>query len=255
MYAAASGRLENLLLILGLSSPEAGRAVALEPTPFNTQVYKAEFTSLLKSCHANLKFGTDSVRIMSNMILHLSHLIGEGLMKSGNKKSCGELTVGLLSRCNKSMLQRARAILANKSNESVVDDEEEDDEKHTLSRRISASSESALSLLFAKIDVDGSGFLDIDEINQVFIGAGLPLSARHLKKVLTEMDTDGDERVAPDEFYAWMEGGSKNAKALRAKLVEQGEGCSPEEANDLTNAAEQEEKAARVTGKVRLKWL
>jgi hypothetical protein len=60
-------------------------------------------------------------------------------------------------------------------------------------------------LLFAEIDVDGSGTLDRDEIATMAKQLGSPLSESALDEAMAEMDLDGSGEVDFEEFYAWFQ--------------------------------------------------
>ena len=60
------------------------------------------------------------------------------------------------------------------------------------------------SELFREVDRDGSGYLDEDEIRDMSIQLGMELSAKEVKAVFKEMDTDRDGKVTSVEFVEWM---------------------------------------------------
>ena len=60
------------------------------------------------------------------------------------------------------------------------------------------------SELFREVDRDGSGYLDEDEIRDMSIQLGMELSAKEVKAVFKEMDTDRDGKVTSEEFVEWM---------------------------------------------------
>jgi len=57
--------------------------------------------------------------------------------------------------------------------------------------------------IFRAIDTDGSGFLDANEIREMSIRLGFPLTDQQMKKAFEEMDQDHNGRVTTEEFIAW----------------------------------------------------
>lgn len=60
-----------------------------------------------------------------------------------------------------------------------------------------------LRSLFGKIDADGSGSLDRDEVAALAQELGLQLSAEELDQAMAEMDADGNGDIDYDEFSSW----------------------------------------------------
>ena len=54
--------------------------------------------------------------------------------------------------------------------------------------------------VFEEIDVDGSGDLDKEEINQIFAGRGVTLTEDELEQAFRKMDKDGDGYIDWEEF-------------------------------------------------------
>lgn len=61
------------------------------------------------------------------------------------------------------------------------------------------------AILFDQLDVDHSGTIDEDEVEQILIGMGLKdpaLRARQVALLMTKLDTDGNGEVSRDEFVS-----------------------------------------------------
>jgi hypothetical protein len=71
--------------------------------------------------------------------------------------------------------------------------------------RVSETDPELLADLFNKIDTDGSGYLDRDEIAQLSIELGKPLSEAELDDAMLSMDADGSGEVDLEEFVGWFE--------------------------------------------------
>lgn len=63
--------------------------------------------------------------------------------------------------------------------------------------------EEELKQLFSKIDEDGSGLLDRDEVAALSEQLGAPLTKVKLDAAMADMDEDGSGEVDFDEFRAW----------------------------------------------------
>lgn len=71
--------------------------------------------------------------------------------------------------------------------------------------RVNETDPELLAELFNKIDTDGSGLLDRDEIAQLSRDLGKPLSEAELDDAMLSMDADGSGEVDLEEFIAWFE--------------------------------------------------
>ena len=71
--------------------------------------------------------------------------------------------------------------------------------------RVSETDPELLADLFNKIDTDGSGFLDREEIAQLSVELGKPLTEAELDKAMLSMDADGSGEVDLEEFVGWFE--------------------------------------------------
>ena len=70
---------------------------------------------------------------------------------------------------------------------------------------------------FVGIDLDGSGYIDEDELNKASIKLGFPFrSVKELKEKFAEIDTDGNGKISEAEFVEWWNG--RNAQAYNKKL-------------------------------------
>eukprot|EP00941_MAST-03F_sp_MAST-3F-sp1_P004042 g4042.t1 len=72
--------------------------------------------------------------------------------------------------------------------------------------------------LFDEIDTDKSGFLDADEIKQLAINLGKPMSEKQLKEAMQAMDPNGDQQVDFDEFSEWWEREKDKKHGLASNL-------------------------------------
>lgn len=79
------------------------------------------------------------------------------------------------------------------------------DEAGGLLMRISCkfTEEEAVRAAFERLDDDGSGELDIDEIGQLMEAIGRQLNEKQLQKMMQEIDEDGSGLVEFDEYWQW----------------------------------------------------
>lgn len=79
------------------------------------------------------------------------------------------------------------------------------DEAGELLMRVSCkfTEEEAVRAAFERLDDDGSGELDIDEIGQLMETIGRNLNEKQLDKMMKEIDEDGSGLVEFDEYWAW----------------------------------------------------
>lgn len=59
-----------------------------------------------------------------------------------------------------------------------------------------------LEAVFKKIDADGSGTLDADELQEAFAAVGRPSDPETIQNAIKSLDTDGDGVISLDEFKA-----------------------------------------------------
>ena len=59
--------------------------------------------------------------------------------------------------------------------------------------------------VFDAVDLDGGGVLDRDEVREVLIELGIPLSQEKLDEVMKQMDVDGSGEVEFPEFAQWFD--------------------------------------------------
>lgn len=71
--------------------------------------------------------------------------------------------------------------------------------------RVNETDPELLAELFNKIDTDGSGYLDREEIAQLSEELGKPLSKAELDDAMHSMDADGSGEVDLEEFISWFE--------------------------------------------------
>eukprot|EP01043_Picozoa_sp_COSAG02_P058199 COSAG02_NODE_7202_length_3121_cov_80.140635_1_plen_882_part_10 len=84
-----------------------------------------------------------------------------------------------------------------------------------------ASSEAEALKAFRKIDKDGSGDLDLAEIEQLARYFGKPLSPKELDEAFEEMDTDRSGTVDCAEFMVWWRNQNKTGRsASQSKAAE-----------------------------------
>jgi len=58
--------------------------------------------------------------------------------------------------------------------------------------------------VFNEIDMDGSGFLDPQEVKEMAERLGQSLSVNAVQSIFEAMDTDGDGKITPEEFAKWF---------------------------------------------------
>jgi Ca2+-binding EF-hand superfamily protein len=59
--------------------------------------------------------------------------------------------------------------------------------------------------VFAKVDTDGSGTLDQEEVDRLAAALGVVMSEQATYAMFAEMDSDGNGEVDLDEFKGWWE--------------------------------------------------
>jgi len=67
---------------------------------------------------------------------------------------------------------------------------------------------------FAKFDDDGNGFCDNNELKDLFIGMGIPLSESELTEAFMALNTAGDNRIDLDELTSYWLGADGFKEAL-----------------------------------------
>jgi Ca2+-binding EF-hand superfamily protein len=77
----------------------------------------------------------------------------------------------------------------------------------------------ACRALFDRIDVDGSGTLDRNEISMLATKMGRGLKAEELDAAMAAMDKDGNGTVDFDEFYSWYSGSSRSMGKAEVKVL------------------------------------
>jgi Ca2+-binding EF-hand superfamily protein len=75
---------------------------------------------------------------------------------------------------------------------------------------------------FEGIDESGDGLLDLEEIGRIFLKNGVYLSDEELVVVFAKIDDDGSGEVDLDEFIGWLRGPSSMAAKLRTKMAVDG---------------------------------
>mmetsp|Transcript_31249 Transcript_31249/g.57950 ORF Transcript_31249/g.57950 Transcript_31249/m.57950 type:complete len:907 (+) Transcript_31249:25-2745(+) len=58
--------------------------------------------------------------------------------------------------------------------------------------------------VFKEIDVDGSGFLDMQEVKEMAIRLGQPLPEDRVQSIFNEMDKNKDGKIQAEEFMEWF---------------------------------------------------
>eukprot|EP01051_Picozoa_sp_SAG22_P022959 SAG22_NODE_5718_length_965_cov_1.461894_1_plen_250_part_10 len=91
--------------------------------------------------------------------------------------------------------------------------------KSSLPPPLSAKEEAEIKALFVELDADGSGELDAEEIEQVLLRMGRPLSTRALAEAMEEMDLDGSGDVDFQEFRAWYIDQKRGTNSKHAMMV------------------------------------
>jgi hypothetical protein len=85
--------------------------------------------------------------------------------------------------------------------------------KHTLPEEIILARDATIA--FELFDADGSGEIDIDELNNMLIELAIPMERSDLEDLFNEMDEDGGGSVDFNEFKDWYIGsGNKSSGGL-----------------------------------------
>lgn len=67
---------------------------------------------------------------------------------------------------------------------------------------------------FVRVDFDGSGFIDRDEVKLLMLELGRECTDEHTDKIMAELDPDGDGEITMEEFKDWWVSVGYNASVL-----------------------------------------
>jgi len=81
-----------------------------------------------------------------------------------------------------------------------------------------ASTARDLKMLFKTLDIDGNGYLDVQEMAHAAELLGLDLDSQEVSEIFSKMDGGNDGRVYQTEFIDWFSTAQDNQ--LQAKLRE-----------------------------------
>ena len=74
---------------------------------------------------------------------------------------------------------------------------------------------SVIKGIFNKVDADGGGTLDADEVRQMAKVLGIKLTDDEQAQMMTELDENGDSEVDFGEFASWWFAGSSIAQKVK----------------------------------------
>eukprot|EP01061_Rhynchopus_euleeides_P019879 TRINITY_DN32609_c0_g1_i1.p1 TRINITY_DN32609_c0_g1~~TRINITY_DN32609_c0_g1_i1.p1 ORF type:complete len:817 (+),score=344.36 TRINITY_DN32609_c0_g1_i1:43-2451(+) len=77
------------------------------------------------------------------------------------------------------------------------------DDQGNVRRVFTQKEKDNIKRVFDEVDIDKSGYLDIEELGKVIMRLGVPLGGVELLQAHKELDDNGDGRVSFDEFLAW----------------------------------------------------
>ena len=85
-------------------------------------------------------------------------------------------------------------------------------------------SEKTVNSLFTAVDADGSGGIDIAELQSMAVGNGETLTDAEAADIMAALDINGNGTIDKDEFAAWLNGPDSDAEDA-AKIIGDGEGA------------------------------
>ena len=85
-------------------------------------------------------------------------------------------------------------------------------------------SEKTVNSLFTAVDADGSGGIDIAELQSMAVGNGETLTDAEAAGIMAALDINGNGTIDKDEFAAWLNGPDSDAEDA-AKATGDGEGA------------------------------
>lgn len=98
--------------------------------------------------------------------------------------------------------------------------------------------------IFHKLDADGSGNLDNEEVQQCLVQMGKGASPEEVDKAMEEMDDDKSGEVALDEFEAWYK--QQEAGALAMQIAQQLKGVAKPRVHHEKKDREKKEKVVKL---------
>jgi glycerol-3-phosphate dehydrogenase len=85
---------------------------------------------------------------------------------------------------------------------------------------LSAATFTDLHETFLKIDIDGSGYIDEEELNKAATMLGFPFrNKEHLKAKFKEIDADGNGKITETEFIEWWNTRSTKGTRKLAQMI------------------------------------
>lgn len=76
-----------------------------------------------------------------------------------------------------------------------------------------------MSKIFQSFDKDSSGFIDLNELNDVAKELGRPLDAAELNECMKDLDANKDGKISFEEFQQWWLSGRQGLSVLMRKLL------------------------------------
>ena len=75
-----------------------------------------------------------------------------------------------------------------------------------------------LEELFDKLDSDGGGTIDVDELRKLTTDLGLSLTTVELQEAMRDIDDDDDNEIEFAEFYEWFKAKKNSSTGLAAEI-------------------------------------
>ena len=213
VYAAMAGRANNIRFLMGCKLSAQDAPTVVVPAALKTHLFKKEL--LLVGKDLGTKIAPDGVAVLSRLLVDA---VRQMLVALADVPGSDE---DRLQKAAIAVLKGEMGVHAKK----LADDTQQKQHVDThgppaLAKKLSETSEDNLSEMFKKIDKDGDGSLDRDELLHVFESIGVTLPPDEFDaEIVSKMDTDSDGNVSFDEFCFWMLSGAKHADTLRAGVV------------------------------------
>lgn len=114
---------------------------------------------------------------------------------------------------------RNRQLTRAQTRTSFVDKALDSADAPTQTLRIMADVNLTAMKLFAELDTDGSGYLDLDEVAKLSQMLGVNATRSEVQKAFAEMDNDANGEVSFEEFQRWWQNVKENdRRKVRRKV-------------------------------------
>ncbi|XP_076440362.1 EF-hand calcium-binding domain-containing protein 7-like isoform X2 [Babylonia areolata] len=149
----------------------------------------------------------------------------------------------LLQQCGRNLTQKAITRYWDSDKESMTFEEFVD-----VCRMEPATSEDDLIKAFRKIDVNGDGFISLDELYNIMTTKGERLSREEVKMMIDDVDENKDGRLNYKEFCHMFMATTEECKKLSLKALEKKERRRKRRDDGLSAASRKDKEESSVAG-------